>query len=108
MPAVMMDLLHRVKRVVDVVATTAGSVAKEAVQDAASNSGAPAGPTTVAPGGGDGTTSAPRGIDKLKNLVQGELSKRMYILLFVWSSGGHLAYLFLIKLHVFYSKYIYS
>ncbi|XP_056014281.1 synaptotagmin-1-like isoform X3 [Ostrea edulis] len=75
MPAVMMDLLHRVKRAVDVVATTAGSVAKEAVQDAASNAGAMAGPTTVAPAAGDETTTTARGIDKLKNLVAGELGK---------------------------------
>lgn len=76
MPAVIMDLLHRFKRGVEVVATTAGSVAKEAVQNAVADTGAAPGPTTVAPSGdGSGVTEAPKGIDKLKNLVTGELSK---------------------------------
>ncbi|XP_034331811.1 synaptotagmin-1-like isoform X3 [Crassostrea angulata] len=76
MPAVIMDLLQRVKRGVEVVATTAGSVAKEAVQNAVADTGAAPGPTTVAPSGdGSGVTEAPKGIDKLKNLVTGELSK---------------------------------
>lgn len=79
MPAVIMDLLQRVKRGVEVVATTAGSVAKEAVQNAVADTGAAPGPTTVAPSGdGSGVTEAPKGIDKLKNLVTGELSKRKF------------------------------
>lgn len=84
MPAVIMDLLQRVKRGVEVVATTAGSVAKEAVQNAVADTGAAPGPTTVAPSGdGSGVTEAPKGIDKLKNLVTGELSKRKFFSSFI-------------------------
>ncbi|XP_062601764.1 synaptotagmin-1-like isoform X1 [Saccostrea cucullata] len=76
MPALAMDLLHRVKRGVEVVATTAGSVAKEAVNNAVADGGASPGPTTAVPDGGSGTTTAsPKGINKLKNLVTEELNK---------------------------------
>nr|XP_022292304.1 synaptotagmin-1-like isoform X4 [Crassostrea virginica] len=69
MPVVMMELLERAKRGVEVVATTAGSIAKEEVQNAVADSGAP---TTAGPAS---TTPATKGIDKLKSLVTDELNK---------------------------------
>lgn len=94
MPAVIMDLLHRFKRGVEVVATTAGSVAKEAVQNAVADTGAAPGPTTVAPSGdGSGVTEAPKGIDKLKNLVTGELSKLPIWALILIAAGAILFFL---------------
>ena len=69
MPVVMMELLERAKRGVEVVATTAGSIAKEGVQDAVADSGTP---TTA---GTASTTAASKGIDKLKSLVADELNK---------------------------------
>ena len=71
MPVVMMELLERAKRGVEVVATTAGSIAKESLQDAVADSGA----TTTAGPAGPSTTAAPKGIDKLKSLVADELNK---------------------------------
>lgn len=69
MPVVMMELLERAKRGVEVVATTAGSIAKEEVQNAVADSGAP---TTAGPAS---TTPNAKGIDKLKSLVTDELNK---------------------------------
>ncbi|XP_078322086.1 synaptotagmin-1-like isoform X3 [Crassostrea virginica] len=71
MPVVMMELLERAKRGVEVVATTAGSIAKEEVQNAVADSDAP---TTAGPAG-PSTTPAAKGIDKLKSLVTDELNK---------------------------------
>ena len=71
MPVVMMELLERARRGVEVVATTVGSIAKEEVQNAVADSGTP---TTAGPAG-PSTTAASKGIDKLKSLVTDELNK---------------------------------
>nr|XP_022292302.1 synaptotagmin-1-like isoform X2 [Crassostrea virginica] len=87
MPVVMMELLERAKRGVEVVATTAGSIAKEEVQNAVADSGAP---TTAGPAS---TTPATKGIDKLKSLVTDELNKLPIWALILIAAG---AILFLI------------
>lgn len=89
MPVVMMELLERAKRGVEVVATTAGSIAKEEVQNAVADSDAP---TTAGPAG-PSTTPAAKGIDKLKSLVTDELNKLPIWALILIAAG---AILFLI------------
>ncbi|XP_078322077.1 synaptotagmin-1-like isoform X2 [Crassostrea virginica] len=89
MPVVMMELLERAKRGVEVVATTAGSIAKEEVQNAVADSDAP---TTAGPAG-PSTTPAAKGIDKLKSLVTDELNKLPVWALILIAAG---AILFLI------------